>query len=248
MMMHLAAASLGLGSQHTTIHIEDPFKRVLGVPDLLTFNLIMPIGYPDVPSKEGVRRAARGHGALRPLTTCPKYMTNEQALAISLFAARETVPVYRNSYTGQSQEAQEVKRKTDIRKNKRRAAADIGLGGQFMLRTIATTHACRRLGSAHHARERSGAGARQGADRQGGSRIRLPSAPPKSGSTPRSGGREDIELAVSRLPRRCADAAGAHRGRRRRARSARDRAWASAPRACRRSASPPCTARPPISR
>ena len=29
MMMHLAAAALGLGSQHVTIHIEEPFKRIL---------------------------------------------------------------------------------------------------------------------------------------------------------------------------------------------------------------------------
>ena len=56
MMMHLAAAALGLGSQHVTIHIQEPFKRILGVPDLLTFSLIMPIGYPAVPPKEGVRR------------------------------------------------------------------------------------------------------------------------------------------------------------------------------------------------
>ena len=43
------------GSQHVTIHIQEPFKRILGAPDLLTFSLIMPIGYPAVPLKEGVR-------------------------------------------------------------------------------------------------------------------------------------------------------------------------------------------------
>src|SRR5258706_6810178 len=49
MMMHLAAAALGLGSQHVTIHIQEPFKRIFGVLDLLTFSLIMPVGYPAVP-------------------------------------------------------------------------------------------------------------------------------------------------------------------------------------------------------
>ena len=44
--MHLAAAALGLGSQHVTIHIEEPFKRVLGVPDLVMVHHIVPIGYP----------------------------------------------------------------------------------------------------------------------------------------------------------------------------------------------------------
>jgi 5,6-dimethylbenzimidazole synthase len=39
--MHLAAASLGLGSQHVTIHIEEPFKRVLGVPDLVMIHHII---------------------------------------------------------------------------------------------------------------------------------------------------------------------------------------------------------------
>jgi nitroreductase len=104
MMMHLAAAALGLGSQHTTIHIEDPFKRVLGVPDLLTFNLIMPIGYPDVPSKEGVRRPLEDmvHHDHYDMS---KYMTNEQALQYLCQLREKTVPVYRNSYTGQSQEA-----------------------------------------------------------------------------------------------------------------------------------------------
>lgn len=102
MMMHLAAAALGLGSQHTTIHLEDPFKRALGVPDLLTFNLIMPIGYPDVPSKEGVRRPLEDmvhHEKYDP----SKYMTSEQVLKY-LYALREkTVPVYRHSFIGQSE-------------------------------------------------------------------------------------------------------------------------------------------------
>jgi hypothetical protein len=104
MMMHLAAASLGLGSQHTTIHIEDPFKRVLGVPDLLTFNLIMPVGYPDVPSKAGVRRplADMVHHDTYDMS---KYMTNEQALQFLHSLREKTVPVYRNSYGGQAQGA-----------------------------------------------------------------------------------------------------------------------------------------------
>ncbi len=96
MMMHLAAASLGLGSQHTTIHIEDPFKRVLGVPDLLTFNLIMPVGYPDVPSKPGVRRPLEDmvHHDTYDMS---KYMTNEQAVKYLYSLREKTVPVYRNS-------------------------------------------------------------------------------------------------------------------------------------------------------
>src|SRR5258708_2900534 len=42
MMMHLAAAALGLGSQHVTIHIQEPFKRILGVPDKLRLGRAVP--------------------------------------------------------------------------------------------------------------------------------------------------------------------------------------------------------------
>ena len=75
MMMHLAAGALGLGSQHVTIHIQEPFKRVLGVPDLITFSLIMPVGYPAVPPKEGVRRPLDDM-VHRDKFDMSKYMTN----------------------------------------------------------------------------------------------------------------------------------------------------------------------------
>jgi len=45
-IIHLTAASLGLASQWVTIHIQDPFKRILKVPDILTLHSIIPIGYP----------------------------------------------------------------------------------------------------------------------------------------------------------------------------------------------------------
>ncbi len=54
--MHLAIAALGLGSQWVTIHIQEPFKRILKVPDLLDVFLIISIGYPDMLRKPGTRR------------------------------------------------------------------------------------------------------------------------------------------------------------------------------------------------
>jgi 5,6-dimethylbenzimidazole synthase len=99
MLMHLAAGALGLGSQHVTIHIQEPFKRVLGVPDLLTFSLIMPIGYPAVPSKQGVRRPLEDmvhHDKFE----MAKYMTNEQILHYLRGLREKTVPVYAHSYAG----------------------------------------------------------------------------------------------------------------------------------------------------
>jgi nitroreductase len=105
MMMHLAAAALGLGSQHNTIHIEEPFKKVLGVPPLLTFNLIMPIGYPDVPARPGVRRPLDDM-VHRETYDMSKYMSNEEALRYLYTLREKTVPVYRNSYIGGADKAE----------------------------------------------------------------------------------------------------------------------------------------------
>ena len=100
-LMHLAAASLGLGSQHVTIHIEEPFKRILGVPDLLRLVLIMPLGYPAVPPKEGVRRplADMVHEERFDMS---KYMSNERAIAFLHELRSDTIPVYNHSFTGEA--------------------------------------------------------------------------------------------------------------------------------------------------
>lgn len=54
--IHLAAAALGLGAQWVTVHVQEQFKRILKVPDLLMVYLIVPIGYPAVERTSGVRR------------------------------------------------------------------------------------------------------------------------------------------------------------------------------------------------
>jgi len=55
-IIHLAAASMGLGSQWVTIHIEDGFKRILNIPDVMTLYTIIPIGYPDIQPQKSIRR------------------------------------------------------------------------------------------------------------------------------------------------------------------------------------------------
>src|SRR6059036_3436012 len=42
--MQLAIASLGLGSHWGTVHVQEPLKRVLGVPDLIDVYLIISVG------------------------------------------------------------------------------------------------------------------------------------------------------------------------------------------------------------
>jgi nitroreductase len=92
-LMHLAATSLGLGSQHVTIHVQEPFKRVLRVPDLLMIHHILPIGFSAVDRRPTVRR---------PLDEVvhydrydeSKYMSNQQVLSFLHELRGRTMPAY----------------------------------------------------------------------------------------------------------------------------------------------------------
>ena len=94
LLLHLAIASLGLTSEWVSIHIEEPHKRILGVPDLLKLYLIIPIGYPDVSSRgEGVRRPLQDM-VHRERYDMSKYMSNEDVIKY-LYSLREaTVPIH----------------------------------------------------------------------------------------------------------------------------------------------------------
>ncbi len=78
-LIHMAVASLGLTSEWVTIHIQEPFKKILAVPDLLTLYLIIPIGFPDVGPREGVRRPLE-EMVHHDRYDMSKYMTNEDIL------------------------------------------------------------------------------------------------------------------------------------------------------------------------
>ena len=78
-LIHLAASSLGLGTQWVTIHIQDPFKRILNVPDFLTFYLIVPVGYPAAAPKKGVRREL-SEMVHYDTYDASKYMNNEEII------------------------------------------------------------------------------------------------------------------------------------------------------------------------
>jgi 5,6-dimethylbenzimidazole synthase len=56
MIIHLAAASLGLASQWVSIHIPEPFKQILDVPGLIALHTIIPVGYPKQPLTGSYRR------------------------------------------------------------------------------------------------------------------------------------------------------------------------------------------------
>jgi 5,6-dimethylbenzimidazole synthase len=44
-IIHLAAASLGLGSQRVDVNVEQPFREILGYPEPLRLNILIPVGY-----------------------------------------------------------------------------------------------------------------------------------------------------------------------------------------------------------
>ena len=99
-LMHLAAASLGLGTQWVTIHIQEPFKRILDVPDLLMLYLIIPIGYPAVEPMTGVRRPLEDmvHYDRYDMS---KYMSNQRIIEYLYELRGKTAPQYRGSYVGE---------------------------------------------------------------------------------------------------------------------------------------------------
>jgi len=96
MLIHLAAASLGLGTQWVTVHVEDGFKRVLNVPDLMTVFSVIPVGYPDVPRRKGIRRPLADliH---RNQYDRGKYRSNRQIIEDLAELRRGTKPKYSES-------------------------------------------------------------------------------------------------------------------------------------------------------
>jgi hypothetical protein len=100
--MHLAAVSLGLATQWVTIHVQEPFKKVLGVPDLMMLYLIIPIGYPAVQPSEGVRRPLEEIVHYDHYDQA-KYMSNERVIQFLYELRGKTLQTYRQSYVGKEE-------------------------------------------------------------------------------------------------------------------------------------------------
>ncbi|HLC25845.1 MAG TPA: nitroreductase family protein [bacterium] len=94
--IHMAASALGLGAQWSTVHIQEPMKRILNVPDLLMLYLIIPIGYPAVEKRPGVRTdlAKLVHYETYDMN---RYLTNQEAFKYLRDLRKETVPKFRSS-------------------------------------------------------------------------------------------------------------------------------------------------------
>jgi len=88
---------MGLGSQWVTIHIEDGFKRILNIPDLMTLYTIIPIGYPEITPEKGYRRA------LSELIHYNQYdrnrfISNQEILGYLRELRRKTIAKYQSSF------------------------------------------------------------------------------------------------------------------------------------------------------
>ena len=104
------ADNLGLGAQWVTIHIPEAFHKVLQVPDLLTFYLIIPLGWPAVDRRPGWRRE------LNEIVHHDQYdrnlyMTNEQAYEWLYRLRGATLPKYRESEVDVTQQEQAARDK-----------------------------------------------------------------------------------------------------------------------------------------
>jgi nitroreductase len=95
-LIHLAAASLGLGAQWVTIHVPEAFTKVLDVPDLLTFYLIIPIGWPAVERRPGWRREL-SEMVHHDRYDRRLYMSNEDAYEYLRRLRGATLPKYKSS-------------------------------------------------------------------------------------------------------------------------------------------------------
>jgi 5,6-dimethylbenzimidazole synthase len=111
-LIHLAAAAMGLGTQWVTLHIEDGFKRILNVPDVMSVYTIIPVGYPDVPPRKGIRR---------PLTDIvhynqydySKYMSNRQILEYLRELRQKTMAKYQDRLDKKEKLVPDPKHKSD---------------------------------------------------------------------------------------------------------------------------------------
>ncbi|MBI4334697.1 MAG: nitroreductase family protein [Chloroflexi bacterium] len=97
-LVHLAAASLGLGAQWVSAghSWEGSLKTLLGIPEMFTVPQIVPIGYPDRPAGVSYRRETREivHHDRYDMS---KYRSDEEVIAYLTRLRQRTTPAYRIS-------------------------------------------------------------------------------------------------------------------------------------------------------
>ena len=112
-LIHLAAASLGLGAQWVTIHIPEAFSKVMDTPDLLTYYLIIPLGWPAVERRPGWRREL-SEIVHHDTYDRSLYMTNEDAYNYLRRLRGATIPKYQSSEVDVTHKEQAAREKWPI--------------------------------------------------------------------------------------------------------------------------------------
>jgi len=92
-LIHLAAGSLGLVTQWVSIHVQEPFKQLLGVPPLLTLHTIIPVGYPQQPLT-GIFRRKLSEIVHYDVYDEAKFMSNRQIVEYLFRLRSSTVRTY----------------------------------------------------------------------------------------------------------------------------------------------------------
>ena len=78
-----------------TIPVQEPFKRILEIPDLLTLHTIIPVGFPATPEKRGRRPLAEmRHDESYDRA---KYLSDREIVEYLRKLRRQTMPSYRGS-------------------------------------------------------------------------------------------------------------------------------------------------------
>ena len=78
-LIHLSASTLGLTSQWVSIHLQDPFKKILEIPPMYKLHTLIPIGYPTKPLPWGYREPLEGKVHYDKYDMS-KFMTNEESI------------------------------------------------------------------------------------------------------------------------------------------------------------------------
>ena len=92
-LLHLAGAALGLGSGHTTVHVEEPFKRILKLPPYYAIHDIVPMGWPAVEPRVKVRRSV-DEMIHKDTFDESKGRTNQQVIEWLYALRKKTIPQY----------------------------------------------------------------------------------------------------------------------------------------------------------
>lgn len=95
LLIHLGAQSLGLTSQWVSVHVQGPFKQILGIPEPLMVHTLIPIGYPQTTLPPGGWRLPLDELVHENRFDMNKHQTNKQIVERLRKLRRSTTGLYK---------------------------------------------------------------------------------------------------------------------------------------------------------